>query len=47
LKLEYNPKIFWVENKIATGKDIAEHVNGPTKIMPRAVLWLDVRNSQS
>jgi hypothetical protein len=47
LKLEHDLKIFWVEMKPATGKDIAEHLIRPAKVIPLAVFRLDVRNCYS
>ena len=44
LKLGHNLKIFVLEIKRATGKEIAEHVIRPTKVIPLAVLRLDVSN---
>jgi len=44
LKLGHNVKIFVVEMKRATGKEIAEHVNRPTKVIPLALLRLDMSN---
>jgi hypothetical protein len=44
LKLGHNLKIFVLEMKRATGKEIAEHVIRPTKVIPLAVLRLDVSN---
>jgi len=40
-------KIFVLEMKRATGKEIAEQVIRPTKVIPLAVLRLDVRNCSS
>jgi hypothetical protein len=42
LKLGHNMKIFVLEMKRATGKEIAEHVIRLTKVIPLAVLRLDV-----
>jgi hypothetical protein len=47
LNLGHNVKIFVVEMKRATGKEIAEHVIRPTKGIPLAVLRLDVSNCSS
>ena len=44
LKVEYNVKIFVVEMKRATGKEIGEHVIRPTNVILPAVLSLDVSN---
>jgi len=44
LKLGYNVKIFVVEMMRATGKETAEHVIRPTKVIPLAALRLDVSN---
>jgi len=44
LKPGHNVKIFVVEMMRATGKEIAEHVIRPTKIIPLAVLRLDMSN---
>jgi len=44
LKLGHNLKIFMLEMKRATGKEIAEHVMRPTKVIPLALLRLDVTN---
>jgi len=44
LKLGHNVKIFAVERKRATGKEVAEHVIRPTNIIPLAVSRLDVSN---
>jgi len=43
-KIGHNVKIFVVEMMRATGKEIAEHVIRPTKVIPLAVLRLDVSN---
>jgi len=37
LKLGHNVKLFLVEMKAATGKDIAEHVMRPAKVIPSSV----------
>jgi len=34
LKLEHDPKIFLVELKRARGKEIAEHIISPAKVIP-------------
>ena len=47
LKLGHNVKIFVLEMKRVTRKEIAEHVIRPTKVIPLAVLRLDVSNCQS
>ena len=44
LKLGHNVKIFVLEVKRATGKEIAEQVIRPTKVIPLAGLSLDVSN---
>jgi len=44
LKLGYNVKIFVVEMMGATGKQTAEHVIRPTKVIPLPALRLDVTN---
>jgi len=44
LKLGHNVKIFVLEMKSATGKEIAKHVIRPTKVIPLAVLRPDVSN---
>jgi len=44
LKLGHNVKILVVEMKRATGKEIAEHIIRLTKVIPLAVLRLDVSN---
>jgi hypothetical protein len=38
LKLGHNVKLFLVEMKTATGKDIAEHIMRPAKVLP-AILF--------
>jgi len=47
LKLGHNVKIFVVEMMRVTGKETAERVIRPTKIIALALLWLDVSNCQS
>jgi len=37
LKLGYNLKLFLVDMKAATGKEIAEHVIGPAKVIPASL----------
>ena len=37
-KLEYNEKLFLVEMKAATGKEIAEHVMRPAKVIPASLV---------
>jgi len=44
LKLGHNVKIFRVKMMRATGKETAEHVIRPTKVIPLAILRLDVCN---
>ena len=44
LKVGHNVKIFVVEIMRETGKETAEHIIRPTKIIPLAVLRLDGRN---
>jgi len=44
LKLGHNEKIFVVEMMRATGKETAEHVIRPTKVILLAVLRLDMSN---
>ena len=44
LKLGHNVNIFVVEMLRATGKETAEHVIRPTKVIPLAVLRLDMTN---
>jgi hypothetical protein len=44
LKVRNNGKIFVVEMMRATGKETAEHVIRPTKVIPLAMLRLDVSN---
>ena len=44
LKLGHNVKIFVLEMKRVTGKEIAEYVIRPTKVILLAVLRLDVSN---
>jgi hypothetical protein len=38
LKLGYDVKLFLVEMKAATGKDIAEHVIRPVKVIPASLV---------
>ena len=38
LKLGYDVKLFLVDMKAATGKDIAEHVIGPVKVIAACLL---------
>jgi len=42
LKLGHNVKIFVVEMMSATGKETAEHVIRPTKVIPLPMLRLDM-----
>ena len=44
LKHEHNVKIFVVEMKRTTEKEIAEDIIRPTNVIPLAVLRLDVSN---
>jgi len=44
LKLGHNVKIFVVEMMRATGKETAEHIIRPTKVIPLALLRLEVSN---
>jgi len=37
LKLGHNVQLFLVEMKAATGKDIAEHVIRPAKVIPASL----------
>jgi len=45
LQLGHNVKVFVLEMNQATAKEIAEFVITPTKVIPLAVLRLDVRKS--
>jgi len=47
LKLGHNVKIFVVEMMRVTGKETAQHVIRPTKVIPLAMLRLDVSNCES
>jgi len=40
LKLGHDVKLFLVEMKAATGKDIAEHIIRPVKVIPLALFRL-------
>jgi len=40
LKQGYNYKLFWIEMKAATGKDIAEHLIRPAKLLPAHLVLL-------
>jgi hypothetical protein len=47
LNLGHKLKILVVEMKRATGKETAEHVIRPAKVIPLAVLRLDMSNCSS
>jgi hypothetical protein len=47
LKLGHNVMIFVIEMMRATGKETAEYVIRPTKVIPLAVLRLDMSNCYS
>jgi hypothetical protein len=45
LKLGHNVKLFLVEVKAATGKDIAEHVMKPAKVLPASLVLIHYAHS--